>query len=183
MSAKGRSAPAFQEYASDMIARLDYRTLTLPQRGLLYSLRLELWVNQFLPESSEMIGRILGYDPAEVAAELPYVMPFLACENGRIFSPELEAYREHLNERHARQSDAAKLTNEKRWGSKPRASSEVQAGIAKRHAKRNGERVASGSLLSREEPSLPSQEGDVSTTSIKGGYQWPDFTQDPEGEQ
>jgi len=36
-----RTAPAYQEYAASMMARLEYRTLTLPQRGLLYSMRLE----------------------------------------------------------------------------------------------------------------------------------------------
>ena len=82
-----RTAPAYQEYAANLIARFEYRTLTLPQRGLLYSMRLECWVNQFLPESPSVLARILGFDVAEVAAELPYVMQFFACENGRIFAP------------------------------------------------------------------------------------------------
>ena len=36
-----RTAPAYQEYAASIIARFEYQTLTLPQRGLLYSMRLE----------------------------------------------------------------------------------------------------------------------------------------------
>ena len=186
-TSQGRKAPAYQEYASDMIARLDYRTLTLPQRGLLYSMRLECWVNQFLPESPSVLARILGFDAAEVAAEVPYVMPFFECENGRIFAPDLEAYREHLDERHKRQSAAAKATNEKRWGRKPRAKSGTQAGVGKRLSKRNDEhvanRIASGSLLSREEPSLPSQGDDgLPTTSIGGWGDFTDFTADPDEE-
>lgn len=184
---QGRKAPAYQEYASDMIARLDYRTLTLPQRGLLYSMRLECWVNQFLPDAPGVLARILGFDAAEVAAEIPYVMPFFACENGRISAPDLEAYREHLEERHKRQSAAAKATNEKRWGPKTRAAEGNSGGIAKRSGKRNderiGKRIASGSLLSREEPSLPSQEDDgLPTTSIGGWGDFTDFTQDPDEE-
>lgn len=182
---QGRKAPAYQEYASDMIARLDYRTLTLPQRGLLYSMRLECWVNQYLPESPSVLARILGFDAAEVAAEIPYVMPFFACENGRIFAPDLEAYREHLEERHKRQSAAAKATNAKRWGPKTRAAAVNSGGIAKRSDERIGKRIASGSLLSREEPSLPSQGDDgLPTTSIDGWGDFTDFTADPEeGEQ
>lgn len=188
MSAQNRTPPAYQEYASDMIARFDYRTLTLPQRGLLYSMRLECWVNQFLPESPSVLARILGFDVNEVAAELPCVMQFFACENGRIFAPDLEAYREHLDERHRRQSDAAKATNEKRWGRKPRAATGDSSTIAKRVSKRNdrrvGERVAFGSLLSREEPSLPSQGDDGLTTTYKEKVrEWSDFTDfthDPE---
>ena len=49
MSKQNRNAPAYQEYASDMLASVDYRMLTLAQRGLLWSLRLELWVNKKLP--------------------------------------------------------------------------------------------------------------------------------------
>jgi hypothetical protein len=183
---QGRKAPAYQEYASDMIARLDYRTLTLPQRGLLYSMRLECWVNQFLPDAPGVLARILGFDAAEVAAEIPYVMPFFACENGRISAPDLEAYREHLEERHKRQSAAAKATNEKRWGPKTLAAEGNSGGIAKRSGKRNderiGKRIASGSLLSREEPSLPSQgdDGLLPTTSIGEWGGFTDFTQDPD---
>lgn len=182
---QGRKAPAYQEYASDMIARLDYRTLTLPQRGLLYSMRLECWVNQFLPDAPGVLARILGFDVAEVTAEIPYVMPFFACENGRIFAPDLEAYRGHLDERHKRQSAAAKATNEKRWGPKTRAAAGSSGGIAKRSGKRNderiGKRIASGSLLSREEPSLPSQGDDgLPTTSIEEWGDFTDFTADPE---
>lgn len=186
---QGRKAPAYQEYASDMIARLDYRTLTLPQRGLLYSMRLECWVNQFLPDAPGVLARILGFDAAEVAAEIPYVMPFFACENGRIFAPDLEAYREHLEERHKRQSAAAKATNEKRWGPKTRANAGVSGSVGKRLDKRVGERVdnrvgeriASGSLLSRDEM-RPSQGADeLTTTSVVGDLEgWSDFTADPE---
>ena len=91
-----RTAPAYQEYAANIIARFEYRTLTLPQRGLLYSMRLECWVNQYLPESPSVLARILGFDVAEVAAEIPYVMPFFAVEDGRIYAPDLEAYRQHV---------------------------------------------------------------------------------------
>jgi len=189
MSDQNRQPPAYQEYASDMIARLDYRTLTLPQRGLLYSMRLECWVNQYLPETPNVLARILGFDVAEVAAELPYVMPFFKVENGRIFSPELEGYRAQLEARKEAQSAAAKATNKKRWGRKPRAAAGDSGGIGKRPAQRDnkrvGERVASGSLLSREEPSLPSQGDDgVITTSVGSSTwaDWDDFTQDPEQE-
>jgi len=39
--APNRTAPAYQEYAASMMARFEYRTLTLAHRGLLYSMRLE----------------------------------------------------------------------------------------------------------------------------------------------
>ena len=189
MTRQNRTPPAYQEYASDMLARIEYRTLTLPQRGLLYSMRMECWVNQYLPESPDVLARILGFGAAEIAAELPYVMPFFAVEDGRIFSPELEAYREHLDERRKRQSDGAKATNQKRWGRKPRASTGDSGGIGKRLGKRTddrlSERIAPGSLLSRVEPSRAEPRGEVFTpcTTVDSTYEgWSDFTADPEQE-
>jgi len=111
--AQNRSAPAYQEYAANMMARFDYRTLSLAQRGLLYSMRLECWVNQFLPESPEIIARILGFDRAEIAAELPFVMSFFDVQNGRIFSPDLEAYRDRLNSIRERQAQGGRAGAEK----------------------------------------------------------------------
>lgn len=105
---QGRKAPAFQEYAAEMMGRIEYRTLSLPQRGLLYSMRLECWVNQFLPESPGVLARILGFDVDEVAAELPYVMPFFESENGRITCPELEAYRAYLDHVRERKSQGGR---------------------------------------------------------------------------
>lgn len=183
-----RTAPAYQEYAANIIARFEYRTLTLPQRGLLYSMRMECWVNQYLPESPDVLARILGFDVAEVAAELPYVMAFFQVENGRIFSPELEGYRARLEARKVAQSDAAQATNEKRWGRKPRAgagdSVSVAKRVGKRNGERNGERIASGSLLSIEQPSLAQPRGEVfNPPTVDSTYEgWGDFTADPEQE-
>lgn len=187
MSAQNRTAPAYQEYAANMMSRIEYRTLTLPQRGLLYSMRLECWVNQFLPESPSVLARILGFDANEVAAELPYVMQFFACENGRIFAPDLEAYRENLDERHKRQSDAAKVTNEKRWGRKPRATTGDSSAIGKRNDGRVSERIAFRSLLSTVQPSLaqPMNGGVTENRDTEVvGREWSDFTDfihDPDG--
>ena len=184
MSKENRPAPAFQEYAAAMMSRFEYRTLTLPQRGLLYSMRLECWVNHYLPESPDVLARILGFDVAEVAAELPYVMAFFQVENGRIFSPELEGYRAHLEARKRAQSDAAQATNEKRWGRKPRAGTGDSAGVGKRVGKRNGERIASGSLLSTVQPSLAQPRGEVfNLPTVDSTYEgWSDFTADPDQE-
>lgn len=186
MSVQKRSAPAFQEYASDMIARFEYRTLTLPQRGLLYSMRLECWVNQFLPESTDVLARILGFDHKEVAAELPYVMPFFQCENGRITSPELEAYRAHIEAIRERKSSGGRLGAEKtNAGRKPKRS-KAFAGIPTGNAQAmppgipSGDSRVSHRVLSRVEPE-PSQGGNVFKPSVYMD-EWPDFTQDPEQE-
>jgi hypothetical protein len=106
---QNRTPPAYQEYASDLISRIEYRTMTLSQRGLLYSMKLECWVNKFLPESPDLLARMLGFDPHEVGADIPYVMAFFDVENGMIFSPDLEAYRVHLDLIRERQAAGGKV--------------------------------------------------------------------------
>lgn len=188
-----RTAPAYQEYAANIIARLEYRTLTLPQRGLLYSMRLECWVNQCLPESPSVLARILGFDVAEVAAELPYIMPFFAVEDGRIYSPDLEVYRQHIERIRERQAQGGKVGAAKTNARKPAASldsggsSNSPSELASNPTGKPPSnpqvtpRAASESFSSSLRPSLsPSQEGDVGVTSYIGG--WGDFTADPEQE-
>lgn len=184
---RGREAPAYQEYAAGMMSRIEYRVLTLPQRGLLYSMRLECWVNHFLPESPEMLGRVLGYDPKEVAAELPYVISFFACENGRITSPELESYRAYLDHVRERKSQGGKRGADITNGAKTQKRRGVSANPS---ANPSGMSptippgMPSGHLrdLSTVQPSLAQPRGEVfNPPAVDSTYEeWGDFTADPE---
>ncbi len=190
-----RTAPAYQEYAANIIARFEYRTLTLPQRGLLYSMRLECWVNQYLPESPSVLARILGFDVAEVAAEIPYVMPFFAVEDGRIYAPDLEAYRQHVERIRERQAQGGKAGAAKTNARKPAASVD-SGGSSNPPGNPSSElpgnpssnpqvtrRVASESFsLSPSLKPSPSQERDVGGSTYIGVDEWGDFTADPEQE-
>jgi hypothetical protein len=110
------------EYAAAMMSVVEYRTLTLSERGLLYSMRLECWVNHSLPESPSTLARILGYDVAEVKSALPAVMKFFSFANGQIVSPDLEDYRAYLKRIRDKQKEGGKrgaeLSNKNR-NSKP----------------------------------------------------------------
>lgn len=187
-STQNRPAPAYQEYAASMMSRIEYRTLTLAQRGLLYTMRLECWVNHGLPEHTTTLARVLGYDAAEIAAELPSVMPFFAVEDGEIVCPELENYRSYIENVRTRQSDAAKATNEKRWSQKSRASTGNSGRVAERVGKRSvSDRSSDRSLVQSSQvqtsPAQPRERGFsevVHSTEVEG---WGDFTQDPEVDQ
>lgn len=107
--AQNREAPAFQEYAATMMACIDYRCMSLSERGLLYSLRLECWANKRLPADVTTLARVLGYEVQDIQMALPKVMPFFAVEGDRLFCPELEAYRVHLDGRRDKLSAAGKI--------------------------------------------------------------------------
>jgi hypothetical protein len=96
---QNRDAPAYQEYAAAMMAQIPYRTMTLQDRGLFYSMRLECWVNVRLPQKPELLAKVLGFSEAEVRESLPAVMPFFSVSEGFLSCNELEDYRKHLEEK------------------------------------------------------------------------------------
>lgn len=105
---QNRDAPAYQEYAATILAQLPFRTMTLQDRGLLYTMRLECWVNVRLPQNHNDLAKVLGLPVAEVAESFVAVMPFFEIIGGFIISPELENYRAHLADRLERQSQGGK---------------------------------------------------------------------------
>ena len=171
--AQNRQPPAYQEYASSVMARVDYRIMSLAQRGLLYTLRLECWVNQTLPESPETLAKIIGYDTAEVAAAMPFVLPFFAVKNGMISCPELDDYRNHIEGIRDRQSAGGKqgaaITNAK----SKRPETPANKGKSSRLPGNSSGEPAGQSrveprVLSPVQPSTaqPSHEGEMLTTEV-----------------
>ena len=125
-----REPPAYQEYAAAMLANLGFRLLTLAQRGLLYTMRNECWVNLRLPADPVSLAVVLGQPESEIADALPAIMPFFAQADGYITCPELVAYRLKLDTNRQKQSEGGKagaeMTNKgKRKGRKARVDSNV----------------------------------------------------------
>jgi len=81
---QNREAPAFQEYAAAMLSRLPFRTMTLQERGLLFTMRLECWVNVRLPHNHSDLAKVLGLPISEVADSLAAVMTFFEVIDGLI---------------------------------------------------------------------------------------------------
>lgn len=106
--AQKRPPPAYQEYAASMLASVDFRTMTLAERGLLYTLRLECWENGSVPRDPEILAKILGYSTDQISTCLLRIMNYFAVENGLIICPELEDYRNHLVEIRQKQSRGGK---------------------------------------------------------------------------
>ena len=119
--AEKRDPPAYQEYAAATLAKLPFRVMSLQDRGLLYTMRLECWVNNRLPSDPNTLALMLGVPLALVEESLPAVMPFLAISEGSIICPELENYRQELADRRKKQSsggkEGASITNKKRGAS------------------------------------------------------------------
>lgn len=95
-----RRAPAFQEYAADMLANTQYRLMSLEEKGLLHVLRNECWVNDRIPSKHDELARYLGLEVERISTCLSSrVMKFFIIENGSLTCPELDSYRASLNEK------------------------------------------------------------------------------------
>lgn len=120
-----REAPAYQEYASTILSKLSFRTLGLAERGLLYTMRLECWVNLHLPSNHNDLAKVLGLSVKEISELLPSLMGFFKIEDNHIICPELEGYRQYLADRKTRQSEGGKLgANKTNQSRKARENSE-----------------------------------------------------------
>ena len=125
-----RDAPAYQEYAATILAQLPFRTMSLQDRGLLYTIKLECWVNVRLPNNHNDLAKVLGLSGAEVAGALAAMMPFFEVVDGFIISPELENYRAHLSERKSKQSQGGKRGSTITNGKRNHPAKAVDAGVA-----------------------------------------------------
>ena len=128
--AQHRQAPAYQEYAASMIARREYRLMKLAARGLLYSIRLECWINRTVPAAPELLARVLGYRLDEITTALEEVAPFLARDGENFVMPDLEDYRAHLSGIRERQAAGGKRGAEKTNGMRSGNSSGNSSALA-----------------------------------------------------
>lgn len=119
LPSQGRDAPAYQEFAASMMARMSYRQMSLAERGLLYSLRNECWVNRKLPSDPAKLARVLGYEEPEIRSALPGVMEHFELEGDQLVCPELEKYRHYQDVRRQRMSEGGKKSAKQRSRVKP----------------------------------------------------------------
>jgi len=104
-----RPAPSYLEYASDMLANREFRLMGLAERGLLWHMRLECWVNKSLPVNVDDLAKTLGMKSEDVLNSLsPRVLEFFRQNEGEFHCPELEAYRENYLAQRAKLSESGK---------------------------------------------------------------------------
>ena len=99
-----RPPPAYQEYAASMLSNYAFRLMTLEERGLLYTLRLECWANSRIRAGIENLAITLNFQDHQVERALLAVMHFFEETDGFLQSPELDKYRLELELRRLRQS-------------------------------------------------------------------------------
>ena len=104
-----RRPPSFQFYPSNTMSTIQYRSMSLAERGLMMTMQNECWVNDSAPSDIKVLAKILGYSENEIQEYLtPNVMHFFYKDDDKIISPELLAYRKELDDRLMRQIEGGK---------------------------------------------------------------------------
>lgn len=99
MSHTNRPPPAYQEYATDILASRSYRMMSLSEKGLWDQMRKECWANGSIPSQPSELAKYLGLPLTDVEAALTKnVRSWFEDDGETIVSPELEAYRVKLEE-------------------------------------------------------------------------------------
>lgn len=117
--AKHRPAPAFQEYAADMLANEYIKEMMLPELGLLFLMRLTCWVSGRVPSDPSRLAKRLAQPRDHVERCLTdSVLAFfesLPGHPGFLHAPELTNYRKLLNERHEERSRSGRRGANAKW--------------------------------------------------------------------
>lgn len=115
------NAPAYQEYAVDMLGSRAFRVMSLAERGLLFTLRLEFWVNGSVPGDLGELAAVLGIPkPTLSDAMTDRVRGFMeAGTAGDLCFPDLENYRKLLASRREAMAKGAEKTNRIRRSKRP----------------------------------------------------------------
>lgn len=92
-----RAPPAYQEYASDLLANETVKVASLDELGLLSLMRWQCWVSDSIPVNVEDLARVLGREAADIRRCLtPGVLTFFAAKSDdsrRLECPELRDYK------------------------------------------------------------------------------------------
>jgi len=114
-----RPAPAFQEYAADMLANEQVKEMSLGEAGLLFLMRLSSWVNGRVPKDPARLGKLLSQPADEVKQRLTEkVLAFFDPLPGQpeyLHAPELTNYKKQLADRHQERSRSGRRGAESKW--------------------------------------------------------------------
>ena len=114
-----RNPPAFQCYASDILASEEYKMASLEERGLFFTMAMQCWVSNSVPRNPPELAMLLGLNLADVEHALTTkVLRFFDEENGRLIRRELVEQKTEMIARREQQSQGGKTGASRRWKTK-----------------------------------------------------------------
>jgi hypothetical protein len=111
--------PAYLEYPSDNLNNEIFKSLDMIQRGLCWTLRMYCWVNGSVPSSFKELSVLVGIKETLLlkAFEDGKLYEFFQHndDSTRLYSPDLEAYRDELLRKQKKRQEDGEVNAEKRW--------------------------------------------------------------------
>lgn len=111
--------PAYIEYPSDVLNNEIFKSMNMMQRGVLWTMRLYCWVNGDVPSDMKKLAQLLGAKENEMrkAFEDGKIIDFFQKREGteRLFSPDLDAYRDELLNKKIKRQEDGKASADVRW--------------------------------------------------------------------
>lgn len=112
---QNRPPPAYQEYAADLLSSRHFKRMSLEERGLYLTMKLECWVNGSCTANLSDLALDLNLDIQQLTNCLTeLVKSFFMVFPDKFVMKELEDYRLYLATRRAQQSEGGKRGAEKR---------------------------------------------------------------------
>lgn len=102
---KIKPQPYFTNYSANWIADKNYRCMILEERGLLWTLYNECWINDCIPKDTYELARFIGFEQSEIEVALTSrVMRYFIEVGDYLRCPELDEYKHNIKLRHEAQS-------------------------------------------------------------------------------
>ena len=114
---KLKDQPYYPNYSANFIAQRHYRLMSLEERGLLWAMYNDYWVNKDLPSDPQELARYLGFDSAIVENALTdNVLHYFSADGDKLKCPELDGYLQNVGIKRDAQSEGGKLGVERKKG-------------------------------------------------------------------
>lgn len=108
-------SPAFQFYPKDLLSDLNFKAMSLQERGAYFTLIAVCWLEQSLPSDQATLARVLGVPLPAFKKLWPRLAPCFRDVDGRLVHPRLESEREKQAHNRRRAEDRGNKGASKRW--------------------------------------------------------------------
>ncbi len=101
--------PYYQNYSANWNSNRQFKLMSLEERGLLWTLYNEYWINDFLPSNSLEMARYFAYNEQVIKVALTdRVLSFFHKVGDELRCPELDGYRQNVSITREAQSEGGK---------------------------------------------------------------------------
>jgi len=112
---KLKDQPYYTNYSANFIAQRHYRLMSFEERGLLWTMYNDYWVNQDLPSNPQELARIFGVNSAIIENALTVnVLHYFSADGDKLKCPELDGYLQNIEIKRTAQSEGGKIGAERK---------------------------------------------------------------------